>query len=79
MVRPASNRNAKPTVQWPLLEAFAEDHGLMDWRTSKASRKNQKRKDNFAANLERFFRIEGEQIALEDDGWRARFAIGLRD
>lgn len=75
----ASKKNAMPTVQWLLLEAFAEGHGRMDWRNSKASRKNQKRKEKLAADLQRFFRIEGDPFALEGDGWRARFAVSIRE
>jgi hypothetical protein len=73
----ASKKNAKPTVQWLLLEAFAEGHGRIDWRNSKASRKNQKRKENLAADLQHFFRIDGDPFALEGDGWRTRFSLGL--
>ncbi|HAU37996.1 MAG TPA: hypothetical protein DCX07_09810 [Phycisphaerales bacterium] len=75
----ARKNNAKPTVQWDLLEAFAEGHGRLDWRNSKASRKNQKRKENLAADLQRFFRIDGDPFALEGDGWRARFAVAIRE
>lgn len=75
----ANRKNAKPTVQWELLETFAEAHGLLDWRNRKASRKNQKRKENLAADLQRFFRIEGDPFALEGDGWRARFAVSVRE
>lgn len=75
----ASRKNAKPTVQWLLLETFAEGHGRIDWRNSKASRKNQKRKENLAADLQRFFRIDGDPFALEGDGWRARFAVAVRE
>lgn len=73
----ANKKNAKPTVQWELLETFAEGHGLLDWRNRKADRKNQKRKENLAADLQRFFRIDGDPFALEDDGWRARFSVSI--
>lgn len=74
----ASKKNAKPTVQWLLLEAFGEGHGRIDWRNSKASRKNQKRKENLAADLQRFFRIDDDPFALEGDGWRAKFEVAIR-
>lgn len=64
----ASRKNAKPTVQWLLLETFAKGHGRIDWRNSSASRRKQKRKENLAADLERFFRIDGDPFALEGDG-----------
>lgn len=71
----ASAKNANPTVHWLLLEAFAEGHGLLDWRNRKASLKNQKRKENLAADLQRFFRIDGDPFVIEGDGWRACFAV----
>lgn len=75
----ARKNNAKPTVQWELLEIFAEGHGVLDWRNRKAGRKNQKRKENLAADLQRFFRIHGDPFALEGDGWRARFAVSVHE
>jgi len=75
----ANRKNARPTVQWLLLEAFAEGHGRLDWRNRKADRKNQKRKENLAADLQRFFRIEGDPFALEGDGWRAQFTVSIRE
>lgn len=75
----ANKKNAKPTVQWLLLETFAEGHGLMDWRNRKAGRKNQKRKENLAADLQRFFRINGDPFVVNGDGWRARFTVAVRE
>lgn len=75
----ANRKNAQPTVQWLLLETFAEARGVLDWRNRQASRKNQKRKENLAADLQRFFRIEGDPFELEGDGWRARFAVSIRE
>ena len=74
----ANKKNAKPTVQWLLLGAFAEGHGLLDWRNRKADRKNQKRKENLPADLQRFFRIDGDPFAIESDGWRVRFSVSVR-
>jgi len=71
----ANKKNAMPTVQWLLLETFAEGHGLLDWRNRKADRKNQKRKENLAADLRRFFRIDDDPFVNEGDGWRSRFRI----
>lgn len=75
----ASKKNAKPTVQWALLETFAEGYGRIDWRNTNASRKNQKRKEKLAADLRRFFRIGDDPFVLEGDGWRARFAVTVRE
>jgi hypothetical protein len=68
-----------PFVQGLLLETFAEGRRLLDWRNRKADRKNQKRKENLATDLKRFFRIDGTPFALEGDGWRTRFRVALRD
>ena len=75
----ANKKNVKPTVQWDLLETFAEGHGLLDWSSRKADRKNQKRRENLAANLQRFFRIDGDPFAVEGNGWRAKFAVAVRE
>ncbi len=74
----ANKKNAKPTEQWQLLERFAEGHGLLDWRNRNADRKNQKRKERLAKDLQRFFRIEGDPFVLEGDGWRSRFVVSVR-
>ncbi|MBU0640955.1 MAG: hypothetical protein KKB50_18995 [Planctomycetes bacterium] len=71
----ANRKNAKPTVQWELLETFAEGRGLLDWRNRKASRKNQKRRENLAGDLKRFFRIDGDPLVSEGGGWRTRFCV----
>lgn len=75
----ASKKNAKPTVQWNLLEAFADGRGILDWNSRSADRKNQKRKENLAASLQRFFRIEGDPFFIEGNGWRSRFAVSIRE
>lgn len=74
----ASKKNAKPTVQWLLMEAFAEGHGVLDWSSRKADRRNQKRREKLAADLRRFFRIEGDPFEIEGNGWRAKFAVSVR-
>ena len=74
-----NRKNAMPTVQWELLEAFAEGHGLLDWSSRRADRKNQKRKENLATDLQRFFRIDGDPFVIEGNGWRAHFAVAVRE
>jgi len=73
----ANRKNSNPTVQWKLLEAFAEKRGVLEWSSPKADRLNQKRREILAKNLREFFRIEGDPFRLTDDGkgWRARFLI----
>jgi hypothetical protein len=73
----ANRKNAKPTVQWLLLETFAEGHGVLDWSSRKADRKNQKRRENLADNLQRFFRINDDPFVVECNGWRACFDISI--
>ena len=73
----ADGRNAKPTVQWELLIAFARGYGALTWSSAEASRKNQKRREMLAANLKQFFRIDGDPIEYlgETKGWRTLFTI----
>jgi len=71
-------KSGNPTVQWQLLRAFANGHGLLDWASREANRKNQKRREKLARNLRAFFRIAGDPFTLMEGGkgWRTRFAIG---
>jgi len=73
----ANKKNGDPTVQWELLRTFSDEHGVLDWSSNKADRRNQKRRENLAANLRDFFRIEGDPFRLTDDGkgWQALFLI----
>lgn len=73
----ANKKNGDPTLQWKLLETFAEERGTLDWSSDKADRKNQKRRELLAANLREFFRIEGDPFKMIKDGkgWQARFLI----
>lgn len=75
----ANRKNAAPSVQWGLLRAFASGHGLLTWRSPHASPRNQKRRELLGRRLREFFRIEGDPFSVEDDGWRARFAISDSD
>lgn len=73
----ASNKSAEPTLQWKLLQHFAEEKGVLTWDSSHADRKNQKRRELLSRALRRFFRIEGDPITLSDDkkGWRVLFSL----
>lgn len=73
----ANKKNGDPTVQWELLRTFSDEHGVLDWSSNKADRKNQKRREILATNLRDFFRIEGDPFRLTDDGkgWQALFLI----
>ena len=62
-----------------MVQAFAEGHGLLNWQNRKADRKNQKRKDLLAADLQHFFRLATDPFTIEGDGWRTRFTIAVRE
>lgn len=73
-----SKRNsATPTAQWKLLEAFANGHGVFDWKNEHADRTQKKQKQLLAQALRDFFRIDGDpfQYVEELKGWEARFDI----
>ncbi|MCI0341371.1 MAG: hypothetical protein L0216_09530 [Planctomycetales bacterium] len=73
----ASKKNGAPTLQWALLRAFADENGVLTWASKHAGRRNQKRRENLAKDLQRFFRIEGDPIEYGDSekGWRVRFRL----
>ena len=73
----ANKNSTNPTRQWELLQSFADEGGVLTWKSPHADRKNQKRREILAANLQRFFRIEGDPIALTRDkkGWRVLFSL----
>lgn len=66
-------RTRKPDVQWALLYAFAKGRGILDWRSSEASPKNQKRRERLAEKLQAFFGIAGDPIRIEGKGWATLF------
>ena len=72
-----NRKNGSPTVQWELLRVFAEERGVLDWTSRQAHRRNQKRRENLAKNLQTFFRIEGDPFRVTEDGngWQARFHL----
>lgn len=73
----ASKKNGEPTKQWDLLRDFARGRGRLDWDNPAADRKNQKRKENLAKDLRKFFGISGDPFAYLEEikGWEARFHI----
>ena len=73
----ADGRNAKPTKQWELLRTFAAGFGILTWKSSGASRDNQKRKEILVRDLKAFFRLDGEPIVYVETtkGWRTAFKI----
>jgi hypothetical protein len=71
----ANRKNSKPTVQWELLRDFAVGYGVLTWRSAGADRRNKKRRENLARDLQAFFRIEGDPFVRHGDGWQTRFRI----
>jgi hypothetical protein len=72
----ASRRNGLPTKQWELLRVFAENRGVLTWKSRQADRRNQKRKEILAEHLRQFFRIAGEPFLVQCAGWEACFQTG---
>jgi hypothetical protein len=70
-----NKKSRNPTVQWDLLYAFAQAHGLLTWSSPAAARENQKRRERLADNLQRFFGIEEDPFEPRDGGWLARFTV----
>jgi hypothetical protein len=73
----SDRRNSRPTAQWELLRTFAKEGGMLTWDSPAACRQNQKRRERLTRDLRAFFRIDGEPIALTEDGrgWRTVFRI----
>lgn len=73
----ANRKNSRPTKQWDLLRAFAEESGVLSWKSRYASRDLQKRREVLAQRLRAFFRIDGDPIefAAGESGWRLRFQL----
>jgi hypothetical protein len=71
----SNRKNGEPTVQWQLLRDFAAGYGVLTWRSAGADRKNKKRRENLARDLQAFFRIDGDPFARQGNGWRTKFQI----
>jgi hypothetical protein len=73
----ANTKNSRPTRQWELLRDLAAGSGIFTWRSVGANRKNQKRRENLAKDLQRFFRIDGDPIEYleKEKGWKVRFTL----
>lgn len=68
-------RTKRPNLQWELLLTFAQGHGRLNWDDRKAGRKNQKRKEELAKALRKYFGIAEDPFAAENGGWRTKFSI----
>lgn len=70
-------RSRRPTQQWKLLHSFATGGGVLTWEHASASRRNQKRRERLAKDLQSFFGIDEDPFEYDEDlkGWRARFTV----
>ena len=71
----ADKRSRQPTLQWELLHAFATERGVLNWSSSSATRRNQKRRERLADDLQEFFGINTDPFVYEEGGWRALFFV----
>jgi len=73
----SNKKNRKPTVQWELLRAFADEEGTLTWSSKHADRKKQKRREMLSRDLQQYFQIGEDPFCLTKDrkGWRSRFSI----
>jgi hypothetical protein len=84
-------RTGGPNVLWGLLLRFAEGRGYFGWDRSEAGPEKQKRKEELAKSLRRFFSISGDPIEVFDDhstlsksgkptrAWKTRFQVSQGD
>lgn len=68
-------RTKRPNLQWELLATFAQGHGQLTWDNRSASPRNQKRKEELAKALRKYFGIDDDPFAMENGGWRTKFSI----
>ncbi|WP_197904712.1 hypothetical protein [Desulfosarcina alkanivorans] len=72
-----SKKNGDCTVQWKLLEAFANSRGEIDWRSPLATDKLKKQKQELSRRLREFFRLKEDPIewVKGEKCYRCRFRI----
>jgi len=72
-----SKKNGDCTVQWKLLEAFANSRGEIDWSSPLATDKLKKQKQELSRRLREFFRLKEDPIewVKGEKCYRCRFRI----
>ena len=72
-----SKKNGDRTVQWKLLEAFANSRGEIDWSSPFATDKLKKQKQELSRRLREFFRLKEDPIewVKGEKCYRCRFQI----
>jgi hypothetical protein len=73
----ANKKNGNPTIQWKLLEAFANSRGEIDWKNSHAHSNLKKQKQELANCLKEFFKLKDDPIEWDkgSKAYRCRFRI----
>lgn len=73
----ANAKNGLPNMQWELLYALAQGHGVMTWSSPGARRQNRKHREFLNKTLRSFFGIDGDPIGLTEDkkGYRCTFKL----
>lgn len=59
-------RSGQPTLIWELLRVFAENHGVIDWRSGEASSRLKKRKDRLCHALREIFQLQDNPIIWDE-------------
>jgi hypothetical protein len=73
----ANSRNAKPSKQWSLLEAYARNRGRITWTTAGSAANVKKQTQLLAERLQSHFRIAGKPIEFDKktNGYYTTFQI----
>ena len=73
----ANSRNAKPSKQWSLLEAYGRNRGRITWTTAGSAANVKKQTQLLSEKLQSHFRIEGKPIAFDknSNGYYTIFQI----
>lgn len=70
-------RKDGPNIQWELLRDLADGHGIITWKSPKASDKVKKRKETLAKALIYYFGIESDPFELykQEGGYRIKINL----
>lgn len=70
-------RSGQPTLIWELLRIFAENHGIIDWRSSAADSRLKKRKDRLCQTLKEIFQLEDNPIVWDKKAKQYRLRLTI--
>lgn len=70
-------RSGQPTLIWELLRVFAENHGIIDWRSRASDARLKKRKDRLCQTLKKIFQLEDNPIVWDErvKQYKTRFIV----